>query len=203
MDWIGFETIPVLREGIAIRLAMRDLEERLQEMYGDDTWWKKKFWTSFVFPSGKAPDGSSVELIVGKMLTPESSPNGSSPVPSGIGINCTSPAYISTLSESFTEAFRDLSPANDVSFVLYPDGGLVYDPVTKTWSETSPSGTGGITGQTWAANVAQVAIDLSNATIQRLDRKEDYVWKEVIVGGCCKAGYEEIRGLRGAITSSD
>jgi homocysteine S-methyltransferase len=177
---------------VAIRIAMRDLEERLKEMYGRETWWRKKFWTSFVFPGGNTPDGSSVQNIIHTMLDSGFTKDAPSPTPSGIGINCTSPAYISSLSQSFTNVFRNLSSTQQVTFVLYPDGGLVYDPVTKTWSEPSTSGDGGITGDTWAINVASVAREVADATD---GKAEGYVWSGVIVGGCCKAGYEEIRGL--------
>lgn len=202
-----FETIPLLREGQAIRAAMETLYRQLGDRYsgsGEDAWWRKPYWTSFVFPEGKAPDGSAVSEIVQTMFdgeTPETV------YPSAIGINCTSPAYIRGLTEqmsnqmakmlknaSRTSMIRQHTPA----FVLYPDGGLVYDVVTRTWHapKDAPSVDGPSKGESsWAKNVGQVA---KWAAQQEYNMEEGSqpVWRKVLVGGCCKSGYAEIAGLR-------
>jgi homocysteine S-methyltransferase len=130
------------------------------------------------------------------------------PVPSALGINCTSPAYVGELSRRFTEALRTLEPKMEIGFVLYPDGGLTYNPVTKTWhapsSNSEPAGSDAVAGdQSWAHKLGSVAVELSSASTKGDAATQLPVWNEIIVGGCCKAGYDEIRGLKEWIAAAD
>jgi homocysteine S-methyltransferase len=199
ISWICFETIPLIREGIAIRLALKELDAYLEGKGME----RKKVWISFVFPNGVFPDGTTIPEIVSTILSPEiSSTKGTAkqllPVPSAIGLNCTSPHYIDRLTREFTSACQSFQREHDsessVGFVIYPDGGLVYDTVTRTWSTPSHNSSDGAgKGGSWAENVAAVAKIAGEAT------KEDgkKVWGGgVLVGGCCKSGYEEIKGLK-------
>ena len=45
-----------------------------------------------------------------------------------IGVNCSKPEYIVSL-------IHELRNATDIPVGVYPNSGLVYDPVTKTWTE--------------------------------------------------------------------
>lgn len=203
-----FETIPLLREGEAIRTAMEDLYRELATRYGagddNEAWWKKPYWTSFVFPEGTSPDASPVPTIVEKMFSNESS---GTVYPSAIGINCTSPAYIRNLTEQMTNSMaKVLKSSSDDSlllrhppaFVLYPDGGLVYDVVTRTWHapKNAPSvDASGDAEGSWAKNVAQVARWAAEQEVTTSTGTRP-VWRQILVGGCCKSGYKEIAGLR-------
>jgi homocysteine S-methyltransferase len=208
VDWVMFETIPLLREGEAIRTAMEDLYQELKGRYGEsdngDAWWRKPYWTSFVFPEGTSPDASPISTIMETMFSGE---NAETVFPSAIGINCTSPAYIRTLTEQLTESMSNgLKNADDDSlllrkppaFVLYPDGGLVYDVVTRTWHapKNAPSvAASGDAEGSWAKNVAQVARWAAEQEVATSNGSRP-VWPQILVGGCCKSGYKEIAGLR-------
>lgn len=208
VDWVMFETIPLLREGEAIRTAMEDLYRELAERYGgednDNAWWRKPYWTSFVFPEGTSPDASPVSTIVEKMFGSETA---ETVYPSAIGINCTSPAYIRNLTEQMTHSMTHIlknASANCIllqhppAFVLYPDGGLVYDVVTRTWHapKNAPSVDASSDAEgSWAKNVAQVARWAAEQEVRRDDGTRP-VWRQILVGGCCKSGYKEIAGLR-------
>jgi homocysteine S-methyltransferase len=101
-------------------------------------------------------------------------PSDAIPPADAIGINCTSPAHLPAL-------VRDM--------VLYPDGGAVYDTTTKTWTNRTSG------AQDWATDVAAIASEAAGARTSR-GNGEAYAWAGVIVGGCCKAGFEEIRLLK-------
>lgn len=208
VDWVMFETIPLPREGQAIRTAMEDLYRELAGRYGasdnSDIWWKKPYWTSFVFPEGRSPDASPVSTIVETMFSGE---NAETVYPSAIGINCTSPAYIQDLTEQMTRAMEkvqqkassdSLLRRNSPAFVLYPDGGLVYDVVTRTWHapKNAPSvDPSGDAEGSWAKNVARVAKWAAAQEVLTGNGTQP-VWRQILVGGCCKSGYKEITGLR-------
>jgi homocysteine S-methyltransferase len=203
-----FETIPLLREGEAIRTAMEDLYGELATRYGagedNDAWWRKPYWTSFVFPEGTSPDASPVSTIVEKMFSNESA---GTVYPSAIGINCTSPAYIRNLTKHMTKSMaqvlrsaskESLLLQSPPSFVLYPDGGLVYDVVTRTWHapKNAPSVDASDDAEgSWAKNVARVARWAAEQEVAT-DNGTRPVWRQILVGGCCKSGYKEIAGLR-------
>lgn len=207
IDWIMFETIPLLLEGEAIRAAMEKLYDQLAERYqGKDDgnmWWKKPYWTSFVFPEGTAPDASPVSTIVKTMYDNDSA---GSACPNAIGINCTSPAYIQDLTQQMTKAMAQLRAKTDEhsalqqdppTFVLYPDGGLVYDVITRTWHapKNAVSSESNKEESSWSKNVASVARWAAEQECVTSTGRQP-VWKQIMVGGCCKAGYEEIAGLR-------
>lgn len=203
---------------------MKELWVELGRAYGEeDGWWKKPFWMSHVFPKGVAPDGASVDEIVqastrSRLDSVSTLPGldtrvveaepGNLPIPSAIGLNCTSPAHIAKLSSQFTRAVSELrttSPSHETSpplgFVLYPDGGLVYDTVTRTWSAPTPverddTGVAAMADLSWSVNVATVARTAAEATYNGEDGRSGQVWDGgVYVGGCCKSGYKEIEGL--------
>ncbi len=111
-----------------------------------------------------------------------------SALPDGLGINCTSPAYLEDLTDQMSQAIHDLNRKGSHALVIYPDGGLVYDGITKTWSSPITNGTTSsslVVGAAWAEKVGAIA----------KKQAESGNWNQVIVGGCCKAGVEEIREL--------
>jgi len=173
VEWIGFETIPLLREVKAIKRAMGDL--------GDE----KKYWIACTFPDGQCSqstkDGGRVQVeeVVRTLLSNEGRR------PNGIGINCTNPAYIPTLIETFNTTLRSLpQTTNDKPwFVLYPDGGQVYDPISRSWSKEK------LTPKEWTE---RIMVDVRNID-------DSGLWAGIIVGGCCKTSPEEIGELRRAV----
>ncbi|KAJ9115112.1 hypothetical protein QFC22_005442 [Naganishia vaughanmartiniae] len=207
VDWIMFETIPLRLEGEAIRSAMEELYRQLADRYqGKDDgsmWWKKPYWTSFVFPEGKAPDASPVSTIVKTMYSDLSA---NSVCPTAIGINCTSPAYVQDLTRQMTETMSQLRTEADEhsslqhdppAFVLYPDGGLVYDVITRTWHTPKNAVSSELNKEetSWSKNVGKVARWAAEQECVTSPGRQP-VWRQIMVGGCCKAGYEEIAGLR-------
>ncbi|KAL1741157.1 Homocysteine S-methyltransferase [Schizophyllum fasciatum] len=181
IDSIAFETIPLLREVKAVRLAMARLSSELE----DDG---KPWWLSTLFPRGEFPekrrDGSGVPCdpaeVVRVALAEERITDDLLAVPDGIGINCTDVGLYFALIEDFEHAASEyISDTARPWLVLYPNGGDVYDPVSRTWLE----GTG--KGAAWADKL----VDVGMRTAQSM------IWKGIVLGGCCRCGPDEIRAL--------
>jgi homocysteine S-methyltransferase len=168
VEWIAFETIPVVAEIHGIRRAMATLAA---EGRG------KKFWIASAFPKGKpgqmAADGAPVDVgtVVDAMVR---SVKGEA-LPDGVGINCTNPQFLPALVEAYTAALpRALRPW----LVVYPDGGSVYDVATRTWSDA-----GRVAPALWARGLVEAV-------------KGAEGWEGAIVGGCCKSSFGEVGALR-------
>ena len=202
--YIAFETIPLITEIRAARKVMGQLR-----VEGKD----KPFWITSAFPHGQHPQvthngqKATVEDILRAALGSKSEPplegnghEGLGPPADGVGFNCTNPKYISSLSDQFTTGLIALQQQgvvdrdNPTMFVMYPDGGMVWDPVTRKWSSGKPRPT------SWAKQVMTIVRSVERATTTDSGRK---VWEKVIVGGCCNAGYEEIAALRRQLVSSE
>lgn len=193
VGWVAFETVPVRREIRAIRRAMARVNAEL-EAHASGGSALKPFWISCVFPGGNHPDETISQLpiqeqvatLVQDLLAPLSPHEAAQPT--AIGLNCTSPSYLPALSSAFATSVVALGNAIARPwFIMYPDGGLIYDVVTRTWSPSESAG-----AESWAKQVAVVAKDVESAT----DKSGEKVWKGVLVGGCCKAGFEEIAALK-------
>ncbi|EIN11237.1 Homocysteine S-methyltransferase, partial [Punctularia strigosozonata HHB-11173 SS5] len=192
IDALAFETVPSVLEIRAIRLAVADLHRRSSHTRSPAN--PKPWWISALFPSGRFPQqdlsspGSgtdervSVERVVETMLAPYPDVDAAAP-PTAIGINCTPVTHLRDLLRRLQLAVArpvDGADARKPWLVLYPNGGDVYDPQTQTWRTTE-----GSKGQIWARDVLGVLEDV-------LD--ED-AWAGVVVGGCCKTGFEEIAAI--------
>ena len=87
-------------------------------------------------------------------------------------------------------------PQNEIArlkpwLVIYPNGGKVWDPITRTWGEGSRTRGVTVDSRIWAEQLwKQVDIAL-----------EDGIWGGVVVGGCCKAGPDEIMRLASYLNS--
>ncbi|MFK7978548.1 MAG: homocysteine S-methyltransferase [Saprospiraceae bacterium] len=82
-----------------------------------------------------------------------------------IGVNCTAPKYIS-------ELIKALKPAvGNKKIIVYPNSGMVYNAVSKTWSGTAEPSTFVAMAKEW--------VDLGAD----------------IIGGCCQIGHRHIRGV--------
>ncbi|KAJ7141108.1 Homocysteine S-methyltransferase [Mycena epipterygia] len=192
VDFFAFETVPLVREVWAIRMAMKALEERGGGARS------KPWWISCVFPGGQFPetagesDGGKVPVrsVVAAALDLTAA-SAHLPTPSALGINCTEmdefPHILADM-ESAVQEFR----AHEHSapwLVLYPNIGDVYDPVSQTWVVKEK-------GRVWAEQLGELAAKIQS---------ESAVWAGVVAGGCCRTGPEDIgllsKVLGGSIAS--
>ncbi|KAK4701416.1 hypothetical protein P7C70_g4815, partial [Phenoliferia sp. Uapishka_3] len=190
---LAFETIPIIREARAIRRAVSILRR------ARPTQPQTPFYLSFVFPvdnegHARCPDESLLHLKSGSaeladaIIEASFAARDGQDVPNGIGVNCTSPLEIMGIIDELSGAIsRAPELASAPWLVLYPDGGSVYDVVSRTWS--SPDG---LDDNVWASKVTdgvQAALGKNNS-----DGKPTF--GGVLAGGCCKAGPEAISALR-------
>jgi homocysteine S-methyltransferase len=182
--WVAFETIPVVAEIRAVRRAMKSLENSGRG---------KKFWITSAFPEGRHPQMTQEGGRVGAediLLAALGGGDDMAPA-DGVGINCTNPHFLPTLTTSFSNSLQKLREEGRVTtrataFLLYPDGGKIYDPVKRDWS-------GGLVDPaTWAGEI----LDIADTVRQATDGSGKSLWSEVIVGGCCNASFDHIKALR-------
>jgi homocysteine S-methyltransferase len=182
LSMYAFETVPSLTEARAIRRAVAMFEGNRREDQ------KRPWYISFVFPvnagSGEPalPDveckGSMMDEVV-KATFGLSNTTSRYSRPDGIGINCTGPDHLPFLLSRLSTSLAQLSPPTLPWLVLYPDGGSVYDVITRSWS-----GVAGTNDLEWARK-------LSDCVESALP-----LYGGIIAGGCCKAGMKAIRHLR-------
>lgn len=180
--FVALETVPRADEITAMRRAVAACPE-LSTL---------PCWVSCLFPGdeGRLPYGSTAEAAVRAMLDPAVGP------PCwGVGVNCTKVYKLDGLLRQYEDAVEGLLREGVVqawpALVLYPDGtnGEVYDTTTQTW--VVPGGEEGKekvdgTRVPWARQLA----DVVRATRSRAG------WTQIVVGGCCMAGAEDIAALR-------
>ncbi|KAL4245652.1 Homocysteine-binding domain superfamily protein [Abortiporus biennis] len=98
VDCLAFETVPLTREIRGIRRAIGRLFGSSSTSSSSDL--RKPWWISTVHPNGKFPEkGGGMKNVVEALLGDEDG----SPKPDGVGINCTSMAYVPKLVERLTE----------------------------------------------------------------------------------------------------
>ncbi|KAF7305738.1 Hcy-binding domain-containing protein [Mycena chlorophos] len=173
VDLIAFETVPLLREVRAIRMAMGRLAT------------DKPWWVSFVFPDGKFPntlrpdadERVAIHDIIAATFGDASTEN---PCPAAIGINCTPLHALPHIVAEMEAALRLRGEALKPFLVLYPNAGDVYDPASQTWIVKS----GEREREVWAEQ-------LRGLVLETLDRPGS-VWAGVVVGGCCRTGPQDI-----------
>ncbi|KAJ5495100.1 hypothetical protein N7539_000216 [Penicillium diatomitis] len=179
LQYVAFETLPRLDEVRAVRRAIRD------------SGITAPFWIACVFPreDDLLPDGSSIEQVVQAAVAPME--NGLSPW--GIGINCTKLHKVSGLVKLFAEGVSAAIAKGDISsppsLVLYPDGtnGEVYNTTTRVWEKPAGATTGGDRDSCpWEVQLAEIVRQVS----------QQGPFKNVLVGGCCKATSQDIKNLR-------
>lgn len=179
--WLAFETVPNLAEVRAIRRAVGAWrsERRAGESNAGAA---PQFWIASAFPKGslgEAPNGPhGVSEWLDALLGGVGGVGGdeAAPVPDGIGFNCTNPAYLEHLLDE-VDARVPAETRSRLTLVVYPDGGCVYDVVTRTWTEREGSADG------WARALVDVV-------------KGRTGWRGMLLGGCCKTGPDEIAALR-------
>ena len=187
VDYVAFETIPVLEEVRAVRQVMDQCNS------GSD---KRNWWISCVFPDDKItlPDGTRIDdLVQGMMSLSETGHQ----QPWGIGINCTSVTKLEQLVLHFEAAVNtivDNSSPETLNthqdwpwLVLYPDGAqsLVYNTLSQRWEAKEMHDTAQPT-VAWHLQVADVVEKISKRAL----------WRGILVGGCCKTTPDDIARLR-------
>jgi len=183
IDMIAFETVPLVREAIAIRQTMAHFEEKNIDK-------RKQWWISFVFPKGQCPqmmDMAGTKLTVPSLIRAVlSSPlrGGSSlPIPHGFGINCTDVGYLPRIINEMKGACEQIRSKIRPFLVLYPNGGGEFDEDIGVWKE-------GVSKE--VKNEWEIALaDLVGSILS----SPDVQWSGVIAGGCCRCDAEQISRL--------
>jgi homocysteine S-methyltransferase len=121
-DLLACETIPSAAEARALAQLLSETPER-------------HAWFSFSCRDGEhISDGTPIERCVRDLA--------STPGVAAIGVNCTSPAHITSL----VEAIR----ANtDLAIVVYPNSGEAWDPVRKKWRGPADPRAFALAGRGW------------------------------------------------------
>ncbi|KAB8236612.1 AdoMet-homocysteine methyltransferase [Aspergillus alliaceus] len=208
VEYIAFETVRRADEVRAIRGAMLDVLADMYEGQGPGVGRrqsavgrKKPWWICGVFPSEEVDEKDVRAWIRAAVGTQETTPGVYLPRPWGIGVNCTRIGNVGRIVSIMQDELRNLSALGTKGYVdewdgvtgrpwlvLYPDGthGEKYDPVTKTWVETET----GRETRPWDEIFWDVVQGLP-----------DGAWEGVIMGGCCRAGPEQIAALRRRVDS--
>lgn len=188
IDVLAFETIPRMDEVSAIRRA-------IARLYREHTIEKKHLWISCVYPHGRIPgwdldvesreSRGSLQKLVEVLLAPGED---ASAEVEGIGINCTHPSYLPSLTRDLTREVKTFwtnlnAPRRMLRLLLYPDGGREWDPIAR---EFKP---GGMAINEWIASIKEaVLLAIDNECARE-------VWDEIVVGGCCNTSPEHITRL--------
>jgi homocysteine S-methyltransferase len=134
VDLVAFETLPLLREVLAVQEVMFQVSSALGEKE------MNPFWISCVFPgsANTLPDGSSIKDVVKAMLGKRET----CATPMGIGLNCTKIGKLEGLIEEFEREVIAMMERGELeeewpALVVYPDGtnGEVYNTTTQEWEK--------------------------------------------------------------------
>ena len=151
-DILAYETIPCFQEAKVLSEILKNV--------------KKPAWISFSCKDGKhISDGTPIEQCAAYFAH--------HPTVFAIGVNCTSPEFISALIRSIK------TKSGNKKIVVYPNSGAVYHAKSKTWSGLS---------------------DLSSCEImvkEWMDLGAD------IIGGCCGIGPQQIKAMSKIISKTD
>lgn len=172
IDCLAFETIPLAREVIAIRNAVKLLEDLEHGR-------KKPWWITFVLPEGRPLESKrdGQLLTVGEMANVALRSEDGCAQPTAIGVNCTGAGYIQNIIGELTVATKQ-DPSRRPWLVVYPNSGEIYEGEGK-WSGAPES---------WQEVVKNVA--------NGLNRK---VWAGALIGGCCRTKPKDIKELASSL----
>ena len=220
VDAIAFETVPLAREVKAIRRAVAALEDEL--LAAEESLERKPWWICAVYPGGEIPEerpgGGGGRLGARDVLAayfddipPTATATitttvgigthnkGSPPryaVPDAFGVNCTAMADVASAITAMSDALAEKTGVTQGGseggerqpwLVLKPNGGQTYDMDTREWGWYG--GETRLQGSEWAKQ-------LSNVVHSAVARG---IWGGILVGGCCKAGEEELRMLSNSL----
>ena len=143
-DILACETIPSFQEARVLSAILKTKN--------------KSAWISFSCKDGKhISDGTPIEKCASLFAH--------HPTVFAIGVNCTSPEFISELIKSIK------TKSGDKKIVVYPNSGAVYHADSKTWS------------------------GLSDSSVCELMVKEWMDLGADMIGGCCGVGPEQIKAM--------
>ncbi len=128
-DLLACETIPCLVEAKALIKLLSE------------------FPNTFAWFTFSAKDGEHIchgEKIAGCAALLDSAPQ-----VAAIGINCTSPLYISSL-------IREIKKNTKKPIIVYPNSGEIYDPDTNTWHGETTCEAFGLQSKDWYENGARI-----------------------------------------------
>ncbi|KAI6246173.1 hypothetical protein HI914_05830 [Erysiphe necator] len=204
IDLVGFETLPLLQEIIAVREAMAEVHEYSTRNYlsnilatpASDTSTarvsskevaRKDFWISCVFPNEEyhLPDGSSITEVLRSMLCVREKAE----TPMGVGINCTSVRKLEGLIQNYENAITEMISKGEIknwpSLFVYPDGtnGEIYNTETHNWETKKVSN---FNSSSWDEMMYDI--------VKRAQHRA--AWKSIYAGGCCKTTPDDIKKLR-------
>ncbi|VDC07592.1 unnamed protein product [Peniophora sp. CBMAI 1063] len=182
VDMLAFETVPLLREVHAIRRAVTALYDEGAE---EKPWSVSTVWDGGAFPEAQERE---VESAVKEVMDAFFGEHQGARRPDAFGVNCTLFADVARIvraaSNHLPLVLASDSREEKPWLMVKPNGGKVYDPAAKTWSDDPRAG-----GEGWEKRLATLA----RAT------EAIGVWGGVLVGGCCKTGFEEIQRLGEAL----
>lgn len=200
VDAVTFETVPLAREVKAIRRAVAVLEDELAP--GE----RKPWWVCIVCPEGEIPEehaevgrgrlGAKDVLAayfddVPTVATARAHEGARYAVPDAFGINCTGMVDVAGAVAAAGDALSETRAARigggQPWLVLKPNGGQTYDMDTNKWGWRD--GATRLQGDDWAGQLSDI--------VHSAGAKG--VWGGILVGGCCKAGEEELRLLSKAL----
>ncbi|KAG0707038.1 Homocysteine S-methyltransferase [Suillus ampliporus] len=168
VDFVAFETVPLVREVEAIRQAMDNCKESIRP---------KPWWITATFPGGKYPETRQPggnHFTASEVANAMIHGDDNTPVPNGIGINCTGLKFVPELLQDFEQVMDgDKKPF----LVLHPNGGGGFDLSTQAFQEREES-------DRWAEDLASL-----------VNEAKGRGWNKIIVGGCCKTGPGDIKAL--------
>lgn len=128
-DLLACETIPCLIEAKALLKLLSEFPDT-------------SAWFTFSAKDGEhVCHGEKIADCV-KLLN-------SSPQVAAVGINCTSPMYISSL-------IREIKKNTNKPIIVYPNSGENYDPETKTWHGETSHEEFGVQSKLWYENGARI-----------------------------------------------
>lgn len=143
-DVLACETIPSFQEALVLSEILRHC--------------KKSAWISFSCKDGKhISDGTPIEKCAAFFAH--------HPTVFAVGVNCTSPKYISELIQSIK------AKSGDKKIIVYPNSGAVYHAGSKTWS--------GLSGLSSCELMMKEWLDLGAD----------------MIGGCCGIEPEQINAM--------
>jgi homocysteine S-methyltransferase len=151
-DMLACETIPGFREAMVLSEILEGTN--------------KPAWVSFSCKDGKhISDGTPIERCAALFSR--------HPTVFAIGVNCTSPEFISALIQSIR------TQSGNKKIVVYPNSGAVYHAESKTWSGLSDLSSCELMAKEW------------------LDLGAD------IIGGCCGIGPQQIKAMTKILSTLD
>ena len=200
IDLIAFETVPMPREVHAIRIAMHRLDSDLRSKgLASKSWWISTVWPMDVRPgSASRGSGTVAHHHVAHALLFDHGPiqyKGEvikMAVPSGIGINCAHVADLEVVLHEMRDSVVQMGLEGMLLLAIYPNGGNTYDFKTRTWIPEEKLRRMKLTPEMWARLVSAIATS----------ERDSGVWRQVMVGGCCKTTPQYIELLASRLQES-